>query len=157
MTEPEETPEESVLEDIPPDLLEQLQAGAKIVYQDIYKVTCHSFDGEAIKRVDLPKFIMKPTAIRPTASDKSNLLLVFHGEPHLYPQLLNCLMDGTKKITIDIIGEDEDKGCQWVFKEPRIHAIDFGNLAGQREDTREINVEFAFRTLMINGVEFTTP
>lgn len=144
------------LEGIPPELLEQLQAGAKVVYQDLYNVECKSFDGEAIKRVDLPKYIMKPTSTRPAPHDKSNLLLTFHGEPHLYPQMAKAMLEGTKKITVTILAEEEENNSQWVFLDPRIHAIDFGNLAGQREDTREISVEFAYKKIRINDVEFTT-
>ena len=39
----------------------------------------------------------------------------------------------------------------------KIHAIDFGNLSGKREETREISVEYSYKSLKIDGVDFATP
>lgn len=167
---PQEEISEESLEENPLELLEQLRTAAElnpaisgpVFYQDLFRVECSSFNGEAIKKIDLPKFIMKPSSTRPTASEKSNLFLVFHGEPSLYAELLNCLKNGTKKITISILEEKEDSEeeevvCNWIFSEPRIHAIDFGNLSGKREETREISVEYSYKSLKIDGVDFATP
>ena len=130
--------------------------------RDPFNVICDSFSGDDIMAVNLPKFIMKTSKKNAVVEEKSNILLTFKAGPTVYKDLLMCVKKGIPKITVEILSapdkeaEDDSKEkieCTWEFKDLRVHAVDYGDLAKIRPDQRKISIELNYATFLIDGIQ----
>lgn len=125
---------------------------APTVYSDLFKVESKDFDGDMVKGVILPKFLMKKNKLE----DKSNVILAFHGDPKLYAQLLNIVTTSKiGKIKIHMLKNNEGEvAATIVFPRPVVKAVDFGTLSTEREDLREVRIEIDFSDIEIDESNF---
>ena len=136
-----------------------------MVISDNFKVTSKSTRLNSclqlVNFVQLPRLIFAPSRKKQSSNqgDKSPLLLKLLGglnkeeKINPYTDLLKAARDGLDDITIEVFDHEDALLMKYTLKEPRIHAIDFGDFALERKEFREIKVEFDYEYIVINDEE----
>jgi len=125
-------------------------------FQDTFIVESSGvFPQHLITEIILPKFAFVPGSELKVSAHQNIIIQTFNEFP-IASNVLKALKEGLMMFQIKIYDQDEQYST-WNFLNPKIVAIDFGNIMGQqRTDYRTIQCEIDFSGLEIDGVAIKT-
>jgi len=132
----------------------------EVVYSDNFRVKSSSIKCvDLISDIQLPKFGFIPSMRQQNSSQGAKQFVLIEvmggidpkGKINAYTDLLKASRDGIKDFSIELLGEKDEVIMTMVLDEPRVHAIDFGDLSMERDQVRTLKVEIDYTTFTIDG------
>lgn len=126
----------------------------QLILEDHFTLESDALPQEYLTSITLPKMLIGPMG---GVKERSFLLLTYkpvHG-PSVFREILAAAKKGIEKFVIQFTDEeDSDIISSWSFGNVRVHAVDFGYVAKQRDEPGSISVELAYETIKIDDFVF---
>ena len=155
MSDSLEDTDEDVLNDEEDDSDKVLSDRFKLITKSVSLTRCF----ELVAEVHLPKIVFQPSMKKQNSSraNKSPLsVFIFGGvnreeKINPYLDLLKASRDGLENLEVHLLDKNDESIMTLSLLNPRIAAIDFGDLAAERKEFRQIKIEFEYDLIEING------
>lgn len=124
------------------------------VLEDHFILESDALSQEHLASIVLPKMLVGPTG---TAKERSFLLLTYKAvhDPSVFREILAAAKNGIEKFIIRFTDEENnDIISSWSFSGVRVHALDFGYIAKQRNEPGYISIELAYEQIVIDDFTF---
>lgn len=123
------------------------------IYSDLFALKCDHIDIQP-KSIVLPKLIFKMDVLG--YKEKGFLLLTFDSNysSGIHAKILKAADVGFKNFQIHFYSQEDNQNLasRWDFENARIHAVDFGFAANERNVPAEVAVEIDYKHLNVDGV-----